>query len=201
MISLIVDGNEENCGIGGADSFEKLIERVRDDYNRDSQVIHSVFVDGEELTDSLEKLYSNKPISDFGKLEVKTLSKIEMSVQMLAGVVSLLDEMIQLSERIAEEQSRLEVFRQFTRLIDGLQVFIDTVQTVRLACRVINTQSLALMEADLLSVMKDMVMYCNENKIEYMQSILRNDLPIVLRDWADSGIPEIEAIITKKSVE
>lgn len=195
MSNLIIDGKKEAIQNEQALKLEDFLVQIRNQYNRDDHVIASLKVDGVELTEEKEVEFSNFKIAEFDTVEVQTLTRAEMSLQMMESVSVLLHEMLELIERITVQENKTIIYQSFTKLIDGLQAFTETVQTVRIACKIVNNQNIALMEADLLSVMKDLLHYCSLDQVDYLKSVLKNDLPVCVNEWLNEGIPAIIEMI------
>src|SRR5690606_6436744 len=80
---------------------------------------------------------------------------------------------------------------KFLRLLDGLETFAEGVSTARVALRLGLMDQVRLLEADLVSILKDLFEAKKSGRRDYVDRLLTGELPENLREWHDQGIPAI----------
>jgi hypothetical protein len=85
----------------------------------------------------------------------------------------------------------LEFQKNFLILIDGISTLTEAVHSVKKVFKMGLSPSIQVLEADLLSIMRDTLMSQNGGQTEYFQELLDEHLPKNLSEWRTTGIPMI----------
>lgn len=99
--------------------------------------------------------------------------------------------LISLSYQAAQEPDSVQSLKCFQRLLDGIQTFVDTVSTTKAVLQKHHENAVNILEADLLSILKDMLEAENTGDAAYRRDLLLVHLPKNLEDWRDSGIEKL----------
>jgi hypothetical protein len=77
----------------------------------------------------------------------------------------------------------------FSKLIDGLDAFTQGVSTVKRVLKIGVLPGLDILEADLLSILQDLLDSQQKNLPQYASELLKEHLPLNLKQWREEGIP------------
>ncbi len=82
-------------------------------------------------------------------------------------------------------------YTQFTNLIDGVTTFTQAIANVKKVLRIGILLPVSLLEADLLSILKDLLSSHQKGQATYMKALLQDYLPKNLSQWREQGIPAL----------
>lgn len=77
----------------------------------------------------------------------------------------------------------------FTRLIDGIQTFTDALLSIKQTLRIGRLDPINLLEADLASILQDLLQAQQTQQKEYSIDLMRNHLPVNIEEWRVRGLP------------
>jgi hypothetical protein len=77
------------------------------------------------------------------------------------------------------------------KLADGVTTFIDALTNVKLILHVGALNKIQILEADLLSILKDMLDYQRKSEFAFVGTVIRDALIPNLETWRLDGIPSL----------
>lgn len=174
---------EESC-------FGELMKHIRSKYGSREICISSIRVDGKELTENEEVAFDLLPLSEIQSLEIVTAHPREIAEETLQNLILFTEHLTQLSRSAGDAfLAHGHPSRELAKLMDGIEIFLEALSNVRQILRVGISPALDLLEADLSSLMKDLLESYQKGEIPYVAEILRDHLPTNLEDWRDDGLP------------
>lgn len=194
MNHFLVNGREVELPAGASDpnqGFSAFMEQVRRQFNSEASVIASIRVDGDELDGEREEQLSALPLSEIGSIELFTAHPREIAEETLQNLLDFTSHLEQFSRQSAEKLLAHQVPQEFMKLIDGIEIFTGGLVQVRMTLRIGRLEPVSVLEADLLSILKDLVEFTESGDRDYVIDLLQNHLPLNLEDWRREGIPAL----------
>lgn len=114
-----------------------------------------------------------------------------IALETLYTLQLFLDNLIGLCARILEENELTVKEASYQRLLEGIDTVMESILTARTVLRIGIHPQVNLLEADLLSILKDLLDAAQEGNTEYQEELIRTHLPQNLREWRHEGIPEM----------
>jgi hypothetical protein len=191
---LIVNGSAMELPLEIESSLGELLLFLRDSYTTDSCCISSIRIDGEEISEATEKALAPLPITELQSIEILTSHPRELVQETLRGMVDfcepLLDRAIAAAEAFRQEG---HPSRELASLIDGIGVFTEALNGAKQILRIGPgaIPRLDLLEADLTSIMKDILHFYEEGQIAYVSELLGDHLVRNIREWKAEGLQEL----------
>jgi hypothetical protein len=189
MNHFIVNGQERPSPVAPGQKFSGLMEFLLGNYVNDASLISSIAVNGVELRGEDEKVYADVALADLDTVEVRLMHPREMAEDTLQTLILFTERLADMSRKAAEELGSPETDANFARLIDGMETFVDSVNTVKTVLRIAGLKPVDVLEADMLSIMKDVLSARETNNVDYLVQLLNDHLPINLHDWCVDGLP------------
>jgi hypothetical protein len=192
MNHLKVNGKPIDYAAAPEQSMPELMERIRHDFNSDAAVISSIRIDGTEVDEDIEAAIGALKVSDIGSIEIFTAHPRELAEETLQSLLEFTSHLELLSRNAgAKLVAGLAPKHEFMRLIDGIQTFSDALLQSRQILHVGRLEAVAILEADLASLLKDLVQFTESGDRDYVIDLLQNHLPLNLADWRGTGIPTL----------
>lgn len=171
-------------------SFGELMKHIRSKYGSRDICISSIRVDGRELTENEEVAFDLLPLTEIQSLEIFTAHPREIAEETLQNLILFTDHLAALSRSSGQAfLANGHPSRDLAKLMDGIEIFLEALSNVRQILRVGASPALDLLEADLSSLMKDLLESYQKGEIAYVAEILRDHLPTNLDDWRNDGLP------------
>ena len=172
--------------------FSEFIKELGQNLNKERQVISNIRIDGVELDERSEGSYATKAISQLGTVEIETASPADLAYQTLDTLDVYTDRLIASIERASSHYRNKNLVSgdaYFTKAIDGLDLFVQTISGVKMALRIGLNPKLALTEAALVSIMNDLLDAKRSNNYVYLSQLLQTDLVENLIEWKTVVFP------------
>jgi hypothetical protein len=187
-----INGREKAFEVSDNDSFGDFLKHVRTAYTSSSSCISSIRIDGIELTTGDGGEFAILPISEIRELEIFTTHPRELADETLQNLRKFSDQLEALCFETAKQLTSGEnASIGFARLVDGLQMFIDGIEGVKRLLGLPKTGIAPVLEADLLSILKDLLDYYRLGKKDYVAELLSEHLTGNLVDWRTKAIPAL----------
>lgn len=177
--------------------FEDFVRGLNQTLGAERRVISSIRVNGKELSESDEAGINSMTLDQIGQIEVETASPADLAYQTLSTLEAYLEKLIMSIERSAESYRAKNLVAgdaYFAKAIDGLDLFVQTIGGVKLALRIGLNTRLALAEAELISVMNDLLDAKRQNNYIFMADLLDKELAANLVEWKTQIFPLIRTI-------
>jgi hypothetical protein len=192
MQHFTINGVERTPLAAQTESFHELIAKVQDQLTGDHSLISSIRVNGIEIGEHEEKALAEVRLSDLESVEITLAHPREMAEETLQTLILFSGKLSDLSLQAADELEATPVNNaSYHRLIDGIKVFVETVDAVKSILRVGILPPINVLEVDLVSVMKDLLQAVQSGDAAYRSDLLRTHIPGNLNDWATQGIPTL----------
>jgi hypothetical protein len=170
---------------------DEFIELVRRRFNTEAAVIASIRVNGTELNGEDEAALGALPVSVIDSIEVFTAHPRELAEETLQTLLEFTKQLEQLSRQAAAKLEAGIKPQEFLRLIDGLETFSAALLQIKQVLRIGVLGPVNVLEADLASVLKDLIDFTEAGNREYVIDLLQNHLPLNIQDWRLEGIPAL----------
>ena len=189
MNHFVINGIEKPAPISPDSKFQDLVKYINQKMVNDRNLVSSLKVNGVEVTETDENALGGVRISDIESVEVNFTSPRELAEETLQILVAFTYRLSELSAEVAVAGTPDE--KQFQKLINGLQTLIEVISTVKQVLRVGLLQPVNLLQADLLSIVKDMVDARESKDGLYLRDLLTIHLPENLKNWQETGVPAL----------
>jgi hypothetical protein len=192
MNHLKVNGKPIDYAAAPDQPMPELMERIRHDFNSDAAVISSIRIDGTELDEDIEHAIGDLKVADIGSIEIFTAHPRELAEETLQSLIEFTSHLELLSRNAGAKLLAGQAPKhEFMRLIDGVQTFTDALLQARQILHVGRLEPITMLEADLTSILKDLVQFTESGDRDYVIDLLQNHLPLNLVDWREKGIPTL----------
>jgi hypothetical protein len=145
-------------------------------------------MDGPVLATNADGDFSNLEnidlVNDPKSIAIETLYTLQLFLDNLIGLCARIME-----EKRAGETAKLEA--SYERLLEGISTVMESILTARGVLRIGLHAKVNLLEADLLSILKDLLEASEQGNIEYRDELISTHLPQNLKEWREEGIPEM----------
>lgn len=190
-MKISVNGQERDFEVSGS-LLGDLLKEVRAAYSTPSSCISSVRIDGIEVAINDGGDFSVVPISEIREVEVFTAHPRELAEETLQNLRAFGEQLEDLSRRVAEGlDSGQSQTAEFTKLMDGLQMFVEALDGVKQLLGLRHKGISPVLEADLLSILKDLLSYYQLGQKDYVAELLREHVPQNLEEWRTKTIPAL----------
>jgi hypothetical protein len=193
-LPLSINGTFQEVPLKDDHSLGELLNLLRDQYTTDTCCISSIKVDGDEISEAAEKALAPLQLSDLHSIEIMTSHPRELVQQTLQSVIEFCEPLIARATLAGEAfRSAEHPSTELASLVDGIGVFSDALNGAKQIMKV-GTGSiprLDLLEADLASIMKDVVTYYEQDQTQYVAELLCDHLVKNIREWQTAGLPEL----------
>jgi hypothetical protein len=192
MIHFLINGVEVAIPDTTSGSVREVIQTIRTNYSTDTALISSIRINGVEIDAQDESLIGTIPVTELKSLEVFTAHPREIAEETLQSLVEFSTHLEQLC---AETSKQLLASPPNTamlpRVADGITTFIDALANVKTILHVGAMPKVQILEADLLSILKDMFEYQRQSEFHFVGQVLQDALITNLIQWRTDGIPTL----------
>ncbi|MGZ3708385.1 MAG: hypothetical protein ACXWPM_06130 [Bdellovibrionota bacterium] len=194
MSQILINGVPKELPVSVDRPFQELLNYLRQHYLMDEEtLISSMRINGREISDeSDEKLLGELPIADIGPIEIFTSHPREIAEETLTTLVEFSRGLAGVSRAVAAHVMEEGFNWDLTKLLEGLTSFSDAMLMVRQIMRIGVMPEINVLDAELTSVLRDIVVSQERRDPLYLKDLLGEHLPKVLEDWAKDGIPFIQ---------
>jgi hypothetical protein len=190
---LVINGIPKN--IDTNQSLRDLLTYLRKNLCNDAAVISCIRIDGRELTEMEEEKLQAETLDHLGDIEVFTAHPHELAQETLQSLLPFTLALDALSKGIAEQirnpRMGVNLDVQYQRLLGGLDDFIEAIKGTKQIMRLYSDSRIALLEADLASVLTDILEARKNRNVPYLADLLGEHLPFSLQEWRENGIPTL----------
>jgi len=192
MNHLLVNGKPIDYAASQDTPIQELMERIRHDFNSDASVISSIRIDGNEVDEEREEAISTLKVADIDSIEILTAHPRELAEETLQSLMEFTSHLELLSKNAGAKLVAGHAPRhEFLRLLDGVQTFTEALLQAKQILHVGLLEPVNLLEADLTSILKDLIQFTESGQKEYVIDLLQTHLPLNLEDWRREGIPTL----------
>lgn len=189
---LQVNGRPVNYATSPEQPLQELMVRLRHDFNSDATVISSIRIDGNEMDEATENAIGNLKVADIRSIEIFTAHPRELAEETLQSLLEFTGHLEGLSQNAgAMLQEGRPPKHEFARLLDGLDTFSEALLQAKQILRVGQLDPINILEADLASILKDLVHFTEKQQLDYVIDLLTIHLPKNLSEWRNQGIPAL----------
>jgi len=195
MESIKLNGTELNVNEIESKSIDELLHHIYLNFNTSHHLVSSIKIDGEEIFDIPSTNIKRKPIDQIEMVEVKTNHIREILNETLEDLLSYTDSIISLSRSIYTQKNNFERAMKFDRLIEWLQVFVDSVCTIKSKTPLKGEKLITITELE--CHLRDEIQALSHAKSNdddrTCEIILSEKVPFIFEGWRDLGIPTLMA--------
>ncbi len=115
----------------------------------------------------------------------------ELAFESLYTLQMYLSTLCRVSARIPDERDEAVMKADFNRLLEGIELLNETVLATREVLKARKSNDEQLLEADLFSILTDLLEANETSNILYRDQLLREYLPQNLSEWKEKAIPQL----------
>jgi hypothetical protein len=191
MNQILLNGKEIQYAASPDDCVEELMAKIRRDFNSDSALISAIKINGKELNTEGEEAVNRLPVSKIRSLEVFTTHPRELAEETLQSLIEFTAHLENFSRQAADHLEKGKSPHEFVKLVEGIETFTEALVGTKQILRIGLLPAVTSLEADLSSILKDLVLFAESGQRDYVIDLMRNHLPANLADWRVSGIPAL----------
>lgn len=181
MNHYLVNGFEKDVA-EKTESLQDLIKQIRETYTTESTLISAILVNGVELNEQEEQLIGHVPLSALRSVEVFTAHPKEIAEETLQSLVEFTKHLEELCARVGSSPDILP------KVADGITTFIDALANVKQILRIGVLPSVQVLEADLASILKDILEFQQRKELGSVAAIVKDALVGNLALWRTDGL-------------
>lgn len=126
------------------------------------------------------------------QLKTEVGTQAELARETLQILQEFIPYLIRYSKHAGELfKARVPAQEEFEELLEGLSNFSEGILESKKVLRISNHQLVDVLEADLLSILKDAVEFYQKADFQYISELLLIHLPENLEQWQAEGLPAI----------
>lgn len=191
MNYLAIDGVELTLELSQETSLNETIRYLKESLVSERSLISLIRINGSDVVDPSVPEIGKTPISQLRSIEIFTSHPKELADETLQHISEYSIILENLSRSCGELTQDPNFHGNFIRLIEGITTFTEAISEVKKILKAVSLQSVNVLEADLLSILKDVLMSQQQNQIQYLTDLLKLHLPENLKQWRESGIPDL----------
>ena len=185
MNHYLINGVTKELPTDQNPSLRDLIGQIRSNHSNDSTLISTILVNGIEIDANDEQLIGAVPISELRTLEIFTAHPKEIAEETLQSLVEFTKHLEALCETVAKDHQKLP------KLADGIMTFIDALTNVKTILHIGIMPSVQILEADLASILKDILDFQQKKQLDYVANVISDALAPNLALWRTEGLPNL----------
>lgn len=191
MTQITVNGMEQSLPLEEKDSLSQAIQFVRKNYVSDTTWISSIKVNGNEVGGTEEGSFSEVPLSEIRSIEILTTHPRELADDTLRTLIEFSAHLEAFCGNVARQLAERGPSADFEKLLDGIGTFTESLVGAKQVLRVGSFGPIDVLEADLLSILKDVLEFFRKKDYAYVAELLRDPLTANLRQWREQGLPAL----------
>lgn len=184
MKQYLVNGFEKDV-TEKVENLHDLIDQIRRTYTTENSLISAILINGVELNEKDEQLIGDVPLSALRTVEVFTAHPKEIAEETLQSLVEFTKHLEDLCARVGTSPDILP------RVADGITTFIDALDNVKQILRIGILPSVQVLEADLASILKDILEFQQRKEMGSVAAIVKDALVGNLALWRTEGLPNL----------
>ena len=191
MSQYSLNGVELHIPLAPETPFSELVDYFKKNFNSDSTLISTILVNGTEINPQDEDELASIPLGQLKKIEIFTSHPKEVAHDTLQDLLKFTNNLEGQSRVISSAFESKNFLSLLTQLIDGISVFTEGIYNAKRILQIDTLLEADEAEADLLSILKELL-NCQQNGYKArMKELLGQHLPRCFQKWRDSGIPAI----------
>jgi hypothetical protein len=115
----------------------------------------------------------------------------EIADDALNSLLDYLTHLEILSKTVAQQITSDVFFDQLIVLVDGIHTLTNVIGATKHTFEIRNFPPIQILEAELLSILKDLLHYQEQGHFDQMADLLMNQLPQNFQEWQNTGIPNL----------
>ncbi len=193
MNHFLLNGVERDLPENMQTSLRDFLETVRSSQVAPNSFLSSIRVNGIEMKEGTEEDndFLARSLEQVDRVEITTLHPREFIEDTLQTLLKFTLHLEGLSQRVGAQYAETGGSPELTTLVDGIETLNETVFGARQMLRIGFLQPVAVAEADLQSILKDLVDFCAGGHKEFVAELLIEHLPLNLREWRSKAIPAL----------
>lgn len=184
MNHYLVNGFEKDVA-EKVENLQDLIQEIRKTYSSETSLVSAILVNGVELNESDEKLIGHVRLSDLRSVEVFTAHPKEIAEETLQSLIEFTKHLEDLCARVGTAPDMLP------KIADGITTFIDALDNVKQILRIGVLPAVQILEADLASILKDILEFQQRKELGSVAAIVKDALVGNLVLWRTEGLPNL----------
>jgi hypothetical protein len=190
MTHFSLNGVETPLPFSPGESIQSLLSQIRSHFVSESSLISSISINGLELSEQDESDLGILPMTDVQTVAIQTAHPREIAEDTLQSLITFSDQLERMSLLAAQElpSGGLD---SYGKLIEGILTFHEALAHAKQILKIGVLQKVTLLEADLLSIMKDLNDAREKKQMDFVIELLRDHLPACFAQWRDEGIPAL----------
>jgi hypothetical protein len=187
MNQVLINGIARTIPLPAESLFQGLIDYLQTKVLDREALISSVRIDGIEVVNPVETM-GDVPISAMKSVEIITQGSNAFAIDTLKTLAEYIDHLQGRCRALRDLSGTPGFFQELGRIGEGISMLTQTVEQLKKLLNIPQQPELALLEADLLSVLQELLKYQEEGKTEYMIQLIDEHLTDVLSQWHGEGI-------------
>lgn len=195
MKTLIINGKETNHEDLEAKDFETFLSKLSHRISSEKHVICTIKVDGNNLSEEDENELKAMPLQAIQSVEITTADPIELSFETVDSIEEYIGRIlpsVNVCAVLYEQGANHMAEKKLQEITKALETVIDVIQNVIINLKLSTDSYINLLEQDLLSTLKAMLMLKRSNDTKNLGELIKNDLTENLLEWKTKGLKHIK---------
>lgn len=203
MAQVTINHEDLSLNLKKDQSIGDVMNKLCDEILKDSEIITSIHINGQELSQSEENGLLPKQASSFESINFTVKTSSELAFEALDSCSSYIDVVIAKIHELGRLYAAGEIQlanNLFSEVIEIMDLFIQLVTKIHstfrtnLGDKFVKTETLQTLEIHLLSILKGLVPAKEKNDIVMLCDLLEYELVENLTQWKIKAIPELKSL-------
>ncbi len=191
MNSIFLNGIQIHVPLSPDSHFHEIMSYLKGQIDPASALISCVRIDGNDVPNTDDSGLTSTPVSHLGSIEVFTSHPKEVADETLYDLVEFSKVLESFALSSAEQVSESDFPIHFNRLIEGISTFTEAISGVKRILRLGLFNSIQVLEADLFSILRDILKSQEAGQTKNLAQLLKEELPKNLKNWRERGLPSL----------
>jgi hypothetical protein len=190
--NIFINGKKINIELEENQKISSVIEKINQEISKENLVVTGFEINGQFVAEADHNQYLDESLELFENINFIATTPIDLAYETINTLELYLDRLINSIERAGIHYKNMNLVAAesyLAKAIDGLDLFIQTIGGIKMALKFGLNQKVALIEADLVSIMNEILNAKRQNNYIYLSEILSKDLIENLYQWKEVAFP------------
>ena len=201
MPQITINHEDLSLNLKNDQTINDVMDKLFTDILKDSEIITSIRINGQLLSEKEETDILPENISNFENIDFTVKTSVELAFEALDSCNSYIDVVISKIQELNKLYASGEIQHAnnlFAEVIEIMDLFIQLVSKIhstfrtKLGDKFVKTETLQNLEIHLLSILKGLVPAKEKNDLIMLCDLLEYELVENLTQWKIKAIPELK---------
>ncbi len=190
MKTILINGTQTSIETSQV-PLEVVLQEINKSGAPNMVAVSNVKIDGKDIDEDQQAIFQTN-IDSLDEIEIFTSNPADLAQETLSTLELYVDRIMQNIERASQAYTAknfVTADSYFARCVDGLDLFVQTIGSIKMALRTGLNSKIGLTEATLVSIMNDLLEAKRQNNYVLLADLLEKDLLENLKEWKEVIFP------------